>query len=502
MIDYGLDPKLKEIFDYLSKKSAEAYKDVYLLSNETLSKNPFSSSFVKSYLERDCYSIGFFVVVKKILFYYLKNIFVLFGSILNYLIFHALMRPFFSAKSENLIIIDTFFLVDKIIKDGIFIDPYLADLEHMLKKENLNYAYLPIFYPPYNPYKMIKTFRILKHSNAKLIAEFELLNLSAFCKMLLFVFKYPISVMRFLSTLGEDEKDKYLRRSILDGLDDVVISRYSRYLQGLSIGTLPSKNIRLISWFENQTIHKNLYKGIHDGQNNVTIVGAQLFIFSPLYMCAFIDQTDIEYKIAPDKILVNGANYLPKVCKHNFAVGPSLRYKKVFTTNVQPYKHRDKIIILLSYFQDNNLNMLNMLDSVKFDCDVMIKAHPATPIGYYSGLIGSKYEVTHRDIYELANNAKCIISCATGSMIEMAAMGIPILVLKGKDAFDYNPMVNCGKNTIWYEIESAEDIYVSLEKIDYIGNSDEKIFFDIGMEYKKMFFCEPTAENIKKSFLL
>ena len=46
------DKILREMFDYISCINKEAYKDIYLLSNEVLSKNPLSNSFFNNYVER------------------------------------------------------------------------------------------------------------------------------------------------------------------------------------------------------------------------------------------------------------------------------------------------------------------------------------------------------------------------------------------------------------------------------------------------------------------
>ncbi len=41
--DLDLENKLKKAYDVSSSANEEAYKDIYLLSNQVLSKNPFAS---------------------------------------------------------------------------------------------------------------------------------------------------------------------------------------------------------------------------------------------------------------------------------------------------------------------------------------------------------------------------------------------------------------------------------------------------------------------------
>lgn len=502
MIDYGLEPKLKEIFDYLSSKAKLAYKNIDMLSNETLSKNAFSSFFVRSYLENDFdKKIGTTKLFQYIFAYYKKSFYLYFFYIANFFIFRILFKKT-TAIEENTVIVDTFLIVNKVIKEYFYKDSYFVGLDEFLKKHSKPYLYLFVFDGGVNPMKMLKVFYILKKQRIPFVCEFGLLGIVDLLALFLFLMRYPFGVLDFTLNLDEnDKRDGLLKYSMLEGIKEPTFDRHARYVVGKRLACIVDGGGILVSWFENQTIDKNLYKGINSLAKKIYIIGAQPFLFAPLYMSAYVDENEAIIGAAPDKVLVNGTHYMPKSDTVRFEIGPSFRYKKVFEFKDERRANKNEIVVLLSYFEDNSRLLLNTLMDAKIDANIVIKAHPATPISYFADLIRPDYRIVDGDIYELAKTAKVVIACATGAMIEMAALGIPVIVVKGKDSFDYNPMINFGKGVLWHEAASKDELLTAIDTINS-GIKDRNALEDIGKEYKEMFFCEPTEENIKKVFEL
>ena len=53
MADYGLEGRIRKAFEFLSSINQTAYKDIYLLSNEVLSKNPLTNNFLSRFLQEE-----------------------------------------------------------------------------------------------------------------------------------------------------------------------------------------------------------------------------------------------------------------------------------------------------------------------------------------------------------------------------------------------------------------------------------------------------------------
>jgi hypothetical protein len=298
---------------------------------------------------------------------------------------------------------------------------------------------------------------------------------------------------------SKQSDDRLLRFAMLDGLNAVTFHRYSRYLQGQQFRKFKNTKIKLISWYENQTIDKNLYKGTRGSKTDTYILGAQLFLFTHVYMNILVDEAEVSAGTVPDKILVNGEYYLPKSDTVKFEVGPSLRYKKLFETNIPKLVDRESIAVLLSYILEDAKSVLKLIGRFDADKNIIIKPHPATDIDLIKHLLKPNYTVSSSDIYEIAKNAKFVVASATGAMIELASLGVPIISVSGENAFDCNIMIGLGKSVLWYDVGSEKEL-TDVVRLINIANNDDSVLREIGRQYKQMFFNEPSIENIKKAF--
>jgi len=505
MADYGLDGKFKKVFDFLSSINQTAYKNVYLLSNEVLSKNPFSSNFLRKFLKRENPELpDTFTVFSRLLIYYLKS-FMYFGIYLSFFAAFRLSGLKYSVNPllKELILIDTFFLLDKIDESGKYEDPYFVGLREILEKLGKHYAYLPVFYMTKNPARLFKTFRLLKKNKIPVLTEYQLLSASDLFRLFYFILKYPIEVLIFVRGIKEATyEEKLLKTELIDNLGVTTFFRFSRYLQGKKIDSLTCEKVKMISWFENQMIDKNLYKGLREGGSKVKIYGSQPFVYPKSLLNILPDENEARFGIVPDKIIVNGTYFIPKNTSLNFVVGPSFRYKKIFTTEIDAAKQKG-ILILMPYFTEDTENILELLDKSELkNRFFVIKAHPSVSVEKYRKLLPVNSELTGGDVYDLFKTAKITISSESGSMVESACLGIPVISIKNNRSLDHNPLPSYGKGLIWDEVENAEGLNDMIAKFEGILNNENKYLKikTIAQEYKRMFFCMPTDESIIKAY--
>lgn len=474
-----------------------------MLSNEVFSKNPYGNIFIKQTLEGTIPpKISVFFVIQKLFTYYKKSFKGFYFYIVNLFVYLRYAKRFdFSGHTrEELIVVDTFFIIEQVLeKRENFCDTYfrLDDILHSMGKQ---YVYLPVFYGLYSPSKMKDVFINLKNSNLSVVYEYDLLKLSDYFKILFFIFRYPIKIILFsLFSFGCDKDDKLLRFALIESLANVTFHKHIRYLQGKRFDKFNFDTIKMISWFENQTIDKNLYKGIRDCNLKTYIIGSQLLIFPSLYMNMLIDEAEDCFNLIPDKVLVNGSHYLPKSDRIKFEVGPSLRYGNIFSVDIPPMKERSSVVILLSYLLDDARRTLELCKNIDFNYNVILKPHPTSDLQLFTDLIKSSYMVVDENIYQLASKAKFIITAATGSMVEMAAMGVVVISVKPKTVFEYNPMTELGKGVLWHEVSSREELCAAISSVETTEESNIKRY---AKEYKEAFFCKPSQEIIMKAFEL
>jgi len=69
------DKRIKEAYNLISSINKKAYKDVFLLSNQVLSKNPFTNNFLKRYLgNENLQQHPFHIIFLKLLRYYINSL--------------------------------------------------------------------------------------------------------------------------------------------------------------------------------------------------------------------------------------------------------------------------------------------------------------------------------------------------------------------------------------------------------------------------------------------
>jgi hypothetical protein len=499
------DLKLKKAFEFLSSVNQKAYKDMYLLSNQILSKNPFTNDFIMKFFKHEAADASSFTkTFFKLLKYYLCSL----KDFISYLVEFLACRLTNKGlpkdiSGASLTIIDTFFILRKIIDENRYDDTYFKGLDNVLEKQGQPYMYLPVFDGQRKSYKFHKILRILKDSKKPILYEYQLLTIFDMFHILWFILAYPVHLLVFISSLKNDPyEERLLKAELLNTLDDTTYRGFSRYLQGRRIAELAYDKIKIISWYENQVFDKNLYKGLRRCQdkNRITIYGAQLLIYSPNILNIVPDESEARFGIIPDTILENGKGFIPEKTTLDYRVGPSFRYSKLFDFSANQVDRKD-ILILLPYYYDDVENILNTASRIKpMQGQILVKTHPATDLNVFKNLLPKHSILTNEDTYKLFKRSKIMISASSGTLLEAASLGIPAIYVQNPNRFDCNPLPDYGKGIIWQAVNTPEELLKQIDKFNVDLGKNYETIAAIALRYKEMFFCEPTEDNIIKSF--
>lgn len=476
-----------------------------MLSNQILSKNPWNSKFLDSYLfhrSPSRLSIGN-MIIKLVRYYFIS--FTAFFLYAVAFIMHGKSRvkTKSSGTDEELIIIDTFFLADEILRTGRFKDKYFPELEKTLEKLEKQYFYLPVFYPPIaNPLNLYPLLRILKKGNIPVLTEYQLLSIADIAYILYFIVVYPWHVISFSKKLkkGNGYETGLIHSEILNTIGSVTFHSFSRYLQGKKISQLPYKKIKVISWYENQVVHKNLYKGLRNNKSKVAIYGSQLFLYAMTDLNIIPDENEMIHDVVPDQIVVNGPAFIPPVTKLEYRVGPSLRYVNLFNARISKNEKR-QILVLLPYDDNLSTYILRIVSaSALFDRKVLVKFHPASEIGRFRHLLSPHFKIVNDNIYSLLSTTRIAIGCASGTLIEATSLGIPVIVVNDPKHFHDNTLPEYGKGVVWDEADNSDMLEILVDKYQKALDDNWDEIAIVADHYKKMFFCEPTEEKIIEAF--
>ena len=204
------NPKIEKLYKHLSQISKEAYKDHFLISNIIFSKQGTSNQLLENYLSEDPPpKISFQLIIKKLFLYLVKNLIGWAFSIIAS-IFHTISGQKFELGKEEdeLILVDTYFIVTQILEKGEIKDIYFPKLSEHLTKRKKKFAYTPRWFGSKKPLGLFKIFKVIKEKRIPVLTQYQVLTLSDYIRSLIFLFLYPFSVFRIMNRLGSSYEDK------------------------------------------------------------------------------------------------------------------------------------------------------------------------------------------------------------------------------------------------------------------------------------------------------
>ena len=492
--------KQKKLFNYLSQASQKAYRDEYLITNDVLCKSETRAKLLERYLAGEIPdSFSLIKKISKIIQFYSKNTVWFLLYLLAKLAHFLSNQKYDMTGIKELHALDVFFVIPNIINQKIFKDVYLTGLTETLDKIGKDYVYIPRWFGSWNPFDFFKAFRIIKKAKHPVLVEFQILELSDYVRALLYLATYPFHLRTFAQGLGVSDEDRILGFSLWETLDTVTIRNYLSFLYGKRISCLRGLKVKCISWYENQASNKTLYRGLRHVPGKVKIYGAQLFLAPSTLLNIIPDEAEIRFGVLPDKILVNGRGCSLRL-KHIFeAVGPSLRYAKLFHTQTDP-SNGDIVLVLLPYWDHAIKNILNLIRGIKWSVPVVIKFHPAVEKSSYSSQILSKFLVTDEDLYVLFKRAQVAVGCSSGALVEAMCLGIPVVDIVDPKQFVHNYMPAEEKGILWDKAVHEEDINLILKRFEEVLRVNPFLFRERGERIRDMLFCKPTDEQIVSAF--
>jgi hypothetical protein len=497
------NPRVRQLYDYLSKVNKTAYHDEYLLANDVLAKSPLCGDILSVYLKKSpVEKVTLCFMLKQLFLFYLKN-FSWWGVHLIKKLIHFLSRQKYTLAREpgQLTVIDIKFLTESISRQKCFKDNYFTKLADILAEKQKPFLYFPKFYERVDLVSLYRSMRVIRKSKAPVLTEYQLLRLPDYLYLVLFVVLYPLKLFRFIKTLGNEYEDDLLRFVLWDTLDTTVIRGYLRLLCGRRLSHFPIKKIKCISWFENQSIDKCFYRGLRNEPGKATIFGAQLFIWPDTLLNMHVDEQEKKFDIIPDKILVNGEYYLSGIDSPQFEVGPSMRYKNIFQVKGNPLEAKN-ILILMPYFEQDLIYLLGLIEGLFLDASVLIKFHPATDVRKYRAQLRKNIKVVDSDLYDLLKEAKIVIGSSTGALVEAVSLGIPVICIDNKSILTHSYLPFFGEGILWERAEEGSEIIGLVHKLSSSLKHNSRQIQSVSEKFKSMFFCEPTEKQIIDSFEL
>ncbi len=492
--------RIEHLFSLLSAMSGRT-RSILLLSNQILAKNILLGDFFDDFLSGPSKPpLSWPAKIGKLGLYLTRN--------LAWVLLHGLKHLAWRLSGQRFdsngimgqaVAVDVYFLIPSILKQDGFTEKYFPGLYPVLEKQGVPFFFTPKFYGSHNPLALYRALRILQRDQVRVLTAYQLFRASDSLRLLGAVLIYPLVLLRFMASLGSDTDERLVHAALWDTMDQVVISGYARHLYGRHLSRSEFATLKCISWYENQTIDKNFYKGLRDVPGKVVIYGAQLFIVPSSMLFYRPDPAEIGRGLVPDRILVNGGHCPADSPGLAVAMGPSLRYAHLFGPCLEPWKSGN-ILILLPYFEPEVAAVLRLVSQVRFDRPVLVKFHPATEAGKFAGLLSPDMTVVTEDVYALFQKARVVIGAFTGSLVEAAALGVPVITVEYPGKFTHNYLPDLGRGVIWDAAATPEELSEALARIQTRLEHDPATLADVAEQYRATLFQRPDEEHIVAAF--
>ncbi len=485
----NFENKKDKFYNYLNNIKKNIPINIYTIINPTIVNDPHASTFTNSFFLDKYKKANIF---NNFLFYYVKFLY----SFVSFLIIFLCIKLFLKKDNKNLksTIFDVYNLIDETNKHNKLNEKYFGDLYDICDENKKEYTImLRIIGAIKNPLKLIKFLKIINNEQKDVIIDYQLVGFFDIFRIFRICFIYPFTIFRLRQY--PKEENILFNNAIINDLKFFHFDSVVRFFVGKNLAKIDIVK-DIFSWSEFQVVERSFNYAIRKNNSNIVLNGCQFFLNYEIYFSSFIYDIDYDMYCSPHNVLVNGKAYIKDTKKIRYKDGISLRYKSVFEFN--GIKEEKNIILLGSYILQDTKYMIQSLKN--FD-NIIFKNHPVVDINNFGDLLDN-VKISQEDIYKLFENAKVVVSTASGTLIEAVACGISAIVLASQDNLTANPLVEYGREKIWdiaYDASDIEQIYKKL--VDYKNNNKEEIK-NIAKWYKDNFFIEPSENNIKKVFEL
>jgi len=495
-----------ERFDsYISRVIEDSYGDTMLICHPVTSRNPYSSSvFLKLEAGRSLPVKKRTFPIVPLLKYYLKSIAGFLLHLASYFCFAvSALRVDLRRidKSRSLIVISTYTMIDKICARRAFDDPYFGSLYQVLGSRNSQYVVLCILFgdKPWDFRKRIQTYNILSRDGRNFITEYELMGLSEWADLARFIIVYPFKVLR-LSRVNFGDFDGLFRHESITTLSRPQFHHYIRYLVGRRLKELTDRQVKLIDWYENQTISKLLFRGLRESGAESEIFGCQFFTKQPLLRNLYPLRAESVSGVVPDTILISGEYYLKDFDKDlNVKVGISPRSSYLFDVklNEEDVNRRRDLLVLTTYDVPQSKHIISLVESLKTDAlaeRVVIKLHP-NHILSQPFLCPANWVYSEEHLARLCLNSSIVVTSGSDTALEAAAMGCSVIIVGETEGLTFNPMPDYGAGRIWELVFDMRDLERAVAVLSDFRKSNPSKIKEMALVLRNMFFTEATEER-------
>jgi hypothetical protein len=414
-------------------------------------------------------------------------------------------------NSRDLAIVDTFVHDSCLTEAGVFTDRYFPYLHEFLAARGIGVLVHPVLYG--FGLHFLSVYRRMRRSETRFIIPEDFLRTRDYLSILTYPLRAGRRKIRAPRFRGFDLADLISeeQRNLTDGLSLTACLIYRLFLR---LGESSLRPRLVINWYENQVIDKALIAAARWAFPQAQLVGAQICLYSYNVLFLFPIQSEVEAGIVPHLLLgmsehlCNFAQTFTKDIPCRPAA--ALRYAYIFRERqaTMAATRGSAVVVLLPHDLIESAEMLEILkmglNRIQKEARLLIKCHPDfTPLdlkrAFGEQQWPERFEFYQGTLTDAVKVASAVISSNSGSIVEAAAFGIPVIFLGRQTALNNNVLEGFESELI-IECFTEKDLVIAINRCLNLTKQEVEQYKALGERILNLFFL-PVIDETMVPFL-
>ena len=451
------------LFNAFSDICQSAYGSWHLVTSPVLAKVGLANLF-QMYAKGDTPSQPSKLTLLNKLFRYYAGGLIHFFLLVCCKIAHILSAQRTVIQPKKTVFIDAYFIIANFLKGDDVLTHYFPGIKKPIADAGWAHVLLPRFYGTGNPFVFYKMFRALWTYETPVLTEFQILTWREYVYLFVHMLIYPWLVINLLKSIPRTREGLFVHFALINGLNCGNLLGAVRYFVGRRLATLLPEEARCLQWFENQTFERCFNRGLREAGGAMPIYGAQLFLWPPELINIHVDINEAPAH-KPNIILVNGPYYKHENIGVQCRIGPSLRYSRLFETFFTTTSSK-RTLVVLSQFEAEALFTIELAVQAEMPENLMFKPHPTLALtSNQKRHLPAESIIIKGNLYDVLHEAGLVIGSSSGTLVEAAAVGIPVLVANKPNTINYTEIPDIGRGLLWEVVSNVKQVQEAKERL-------------------------------------
>lgn len=407
------------------------------------------------------------------------------------------------------LLLDTYLHEGDIMPNGEYRDRYFPGLLQYYLEHDYRVATFPyLFRIPIA--RLIALYRQIRESRYIFVLPESFLKIKdiivAFVESTLMAFPKETAVFRGLnvSPLIAGQKIKFA----LGGFIPLLLEKMPKRMAQAGV-----KPMWVVDWFENNPLDKALCIGFGKYQPQCQVIGVAQYVSCGNDFYIFSSNGEFSAGVVPKENWFCGSE-LKNIAEtygaiDNYRIVPALRYSYLYH-NPHAIAKGDTLLVLLTHSVQESAYILDCVAPLCREerigiSRLVVKTHPDLNIALFRQEAEQQFpalkinavEWTNRNMGELLQNAKVVVTSGSSAAVEAICHGIPVVLIGRRAGLNFNPLERIDPK-MWAMAYTTNDLREAIAQRFCEGELSSAERSAIAESAQKTFFMKTGSDEMRR----